>query len=156
VNGKRGIVENVGKHWVLHEKLSATRAVLYGWHVEDVHDGEWNGLRAYPSASAPGRFVVQPPSDAHDHHYHDYSTTLVLVHGECEVDGQRMATADLLRSPDLCHLAVANGRPLALVRVPGARATTASAGPVAARAAATGCTSRRRGWGKTAGSESAR
>lgn len=123
-----GIVANVGKHWVLHESATASRAPLYGWHVDrGVVGGTWRGIRVYPTVSGDGGHVIQPVSTAHNYDHADYSSTLLLVHAECEVDGVVMKTADVLRSPSLCGLAIASGRPLTGARLEPGQGTTVPA-----------------------------
>jgi hypothetical protein len=136
--GYPGVLSPVGKHWVLHERATTTRAVLYGWPVPWTNGRRsWRGIPTYPSVTDPDVRVIQQPSPAHDYLHHDYSMTLILVHGVCEVDGQRMRTADVLCDPELCGLLVAPGRPLRSPRLPGVAEPPEPAGGVsgAARAA---------------------
>jgi hypothetical protein len=112
-----GILSPVGKHWVLHERGTAARAVLYGWHLPSL--APWRGIRAYPTVSLPGVGVIQPVSTAHDYGHHDYSMTLVLVADFCIVDGAKVRTSEVYTDPDLCGLVVASGRPLRAARLPG-------------------------------------
>lgn len=87
--GIHGIIANVGKHWVLHPAVSATVAVLYGWHVDGWAGGLWRGIKVYPPASdKTDAHVIQAPSTAHNLHHKDYSMTLVLVRPKTE-DGRK-------------------------------------------------------------------
>jgi hypothetical protein len=113
-----GIVSNVGKHWVLHDRALAARAVLYGWHVRD-NGPTWRGIKLYPSVAVPGVSVIQPVSTAHGYGHHDYSMTLLCVAGECVVDGERRETAEVYTDPALAGLVTASGRPLRAARLPG-------------------------------------
>lgn len=119
IAGRYGAVQNVGKHWVLDAQITSRDAVLYGWHVPYHQSGAWQGIRVYPAAADASLRVIQPVSNAHDYNHVDYSMTLMLVRGDCVVDGESMATADVLRSAELCGLAVHNALPLAHVRLPG-------------------------------------
>jgi hypothetical protein len=122
VDGHVGTIQNVGKHWVLHPLVTPQRAVLYGWHVPSHQHFRWQGVKVFPSDSVQGQFVIQAPSNWHDHGHIDYSMTLLLVHGDCTVDGEAMRTADVLRSPELFRLAASGNAPLQHLRLPGVAA----------------------------------
>lgn len=113
---RAGIVQNVGKHWVLDRRATKERSVLYGWHV-DTQDVTWKGIKLH-HAVTPGLRVIQPVSTAHDYHHKDYSMTLVLMHGECLVNGKKMKTKDVLTDPDLCRLLTHDGVSLPSARLP--------------------------------------
>ena len=123
VKGAHGVVQNVGKHWVLHPAMTRRKAVLYGWHVPSQKNGKWQGIKVGQSMSRRDLFLIQGPNADHVHAYTDYAMTLMLVHGDCVVDGETMRTADVLRSSSLCELAV-GAKPLAEVRLPAAVPTS--------------------------------
>lgn len=106
----QGSLANVGKHWMLSERATPLRSVLYGWHVDAV--GSWRGIKLHPSASLPGVGVIQPESTAHDYGHWDYSMTLVLCHQSAVLNGQRVLLADVMQTPELCNLVVHTGRPV--------------------------------------------
>jgi len=116
---KAGIVSNVGKHWVLSNRAHEERAVLYGWHLPATEGTEWKGIKLHPSASDPNLRVIQPESNVHNLRHRDYSMTLVLVHGECYVNGKLMDVGEVMQHPDLCALLCHDGRPLQWSRQPG-------------------------------------
>lgn len=118
--GPGGIVSPVGKQWC----LGAGEPWLYGWMVPSAtwkHGRRtWRGIPVQPSVSRPDQYVIQSPSTGrHSLDQIDYSMFLVLVHGECIVDGQRMPTRDVYTSAGLCGLAVAHGAPLSPARYSG-------------------------------------
>ena len=113
---RAGIVQNVGKHWVLDRRATLTRSVLYGWHV-DSEDVTWKGIKLH-HAVTPGLRVIQPVSTAHDYHHKDYSMTLLLLHGECIVNGKTMATEEVLTTAELSQLLLHDGLPLSSGRLP--------------------------------------
>lgn len=113
---RAGIVQNVGKHWVLDRRATEARSVLYGWHV-DSEDVAWKGIKLH-HAVTPGLRVIQPVSTAHDYHHKDYSMTLLLLHGECIVNGKTMATEEVLTTAELSQLLLHDGLPLSSGRLP--------------------------------------
>ena len=116
------LTATVGKHWLIDRRISATRAMNYGWHF---FGRGARGIRGYPLPSDPrakvGRdqvLVIQPDATAHDPFHSDYSQTASFMSTVCEVDGVQMAVEDLLRDPDLAFLASHHGRS-DVVRQPG-------------------------------------
>ena len=111
--GATGLIENVGKHWVLTNEivgktiLGIQAAANYGWYSD----------QGGPSRDGPFS-VVQPLSTAHFIDYVDYSQVIRLVQQRCTVDGQDADLRDVLRDPALATL-VSDEGPLAIVRIPG-------------------------------------
>lgn len=143
IGGRAGAASNVGKHWVLHRKVTKDRAVLYGWHVTEADTTlsrgkrHWRGIDLQPAVVTPQAYVIQRAEAAHDHAHHDYSMTLLLLHADCVVDGEPRKTADVLSSPELAGLAVDDGAPVA-PRLPSAPAPSAPARTPAAPSPAPG------------------
>lgn len=108
IEGRAGLVENVGKHWVISKRLEDTvdRAANYGWYDD-----------AAPTMRGAHR-LWQPIGLAHNLAHVDYSQVLRLVRRKCEIDGEERDLADVLLDPELAHLASDEG-PLALHRIPG-------------------------------------
>lgn len=109
--GRPGLVENVGKHWVLTNRLAQRpdRAANYGWF----------------DASAPNGRPWQPVALAHDVDYVDYSQVVRLVRRDLIVNGQVRDLEDIGRDAALCALVSSEG-PLGVWRVgpPPARPVT--------------------------------
>jgi hypothetical protein len=82
--GEIGLIDTVGKAWVLVPGIPARRAANYGWHV--------------------GGKPIQPVGFAHDPDHVDYSQTLRPVQDNCTVDGQTARLREIYRRPDLCGL----------------------------------------------------
>jgi hypothetical protein len=108
VAGRTGLIENVGKHWVLSNRLvgSRDRAANYGW---------------YDAAAAhrSGRYALwQPVGLAHDLNHVDYSQVVRLVQRRCVVDDVERDIAEVMADPALSGL-VSNEGPLRVLRQPG-------------------------------------
>jgi hypothetical protein len=94
-----GIVGNVGKHWVLTNKLLGSNRVRnYGWYVER----GWH-------VSASGRRMIQTLGGAHNGRHVDYSQQVQLVKNEIMIDGQMRDFAEVARDPELCWLISSEG-----------------------------------------------
>jgi hypothetical protein len=104
--GRAGLTENVGKHWVLTNRLAGAgnRAANYGWFDASA-----------PRASGAHR-VWQTLGLAHDADHVDYSQVVRLVRRRCLVDGDERDLLDVMCDPDLAPLASSEG-PLRVVRV---------------------------------------
>jgi lysozyme family protein len=107
--GRAGLVRNVGKEWVLTNRLvgQPKQAANYGWFTP-----------AGPSTLGSGLQGWQLLSIKHVRSHVDYSQTLCLVKRTMLVDGVERDLADVLRSPDLWGL-VSDEGPLHIVRHPG-------------------------------------
>jgi hypothetical protein len=103
--GRTGLLSTVGKEWILGVDLfppSAPRhalgkvgAINYGWHTRGP-TGE-NG----PYLGADGFILFQTRGFRHDVSHVDYSQWVPrLVHPRMWLDGQQVATADVLTSTD--------------------------------------------------------
>lgn len=108
VAGRTGLIENVGKHWVITERLTEEqdRAANYGWYDH-----------AAPTLRGAHR-IWQNVGLAHNLEHVDYSQVLRLVRRTCEVDGEEMDITDVLADPDLAGL-VSDEGPLSFWRIPG-------------------------------------
>lgn len=117
VAGRPGLASNVGKVWVLTNRLVGRpdRSANYGWHSP-------NG----PYVMCDGTKGWQPLGLAHDTNHTDYSQIIRLVRRDVIVDGEAMDIDDVLRSPVLCGL-VSHEGPLRILRHP---AVPAPAPPV--------------------------
>lgn len=104
--GRGGLLGNVGKHWVLTNRLDGrlTRAANYGF---------------YDPRSPNGR-VWQPLGLAHDTEHTDYSQTLVLVARACLLDGAMADLLDVMKDPETAPL-VSDEGPMRVLRHPGVR-----------------------------------
>jgi hypothetical protein len=100
-NGAAGLCRSVGKHWVLTSRLYSRRACAanYGWHV---NGATYQGTKTFETHN--GERVLQPLSTAHQMDHVDYSQVFQPMSSQCEVDGEVMATVDVMRSPDLYGL----------------------------------------------------
>jgi hypothetical protein len=107
--GRAGLVRNVGKDWVLTNRLvgQPDKAANYGWFTKVGTFQLGSGL--------PG---LQPLGLAHNRLHVDYSQVLCLVRRDLTVDGCQCDLDDILRSPDLWPL-VSDEGPLEIVRHPG-------------------------------------
>lgn len=114
---KGGIVQTVGKQWVVSNALLAHsgKAENMGWHFPGkTFDGKsWSA-----SPTLPGIRMIQDPGWAHDASHVDYSQVCCLVNRWCVLDGARTDIATVLQDPTLSALASAEG-PLKLLRQPG-------------------------------------
>lgn len=108
-----GIVQTVGKTWVLTNQLSPTVAVSVGWHLAQPVPG----LPFDPAPSEPSEHVAQSPG-VHDPSWIDCSQVCLFVDAECVVDGAYATFAEVARSPELSAL-VSHEGPLRFLRQPG-------------------------------------
>jgi len=106
--GRPGLVENVGKHWVLTNRLAGRPdlAANYGWYDP----------RA-PHSSGKHR-LWQPLGLAHNLDHVDYSQVVRLVQRECLIDGEARDLTEVMTDPELAPL-VSHEGPLRLVRLLG-------------------------------------
>ena len=115
--GRTGLIENVGKHWVLSNKIVGK--TIHGIQAA-ANYGLYSDVGRFPSgASRDGLYRVDQPL-ATDHYidYTDYSQVIRLVQRRCTVDGQDADLIDVLGDAELAALASDEG-PLAFVRIPG-------------------------------------
>ncbi len=87
IRGRKGLIVNVGKHWVLTNKISERRnlAANYGWFMK-------------------GRRPIQTVGTRHDTAHTDYSQVLRLVRPVIRVDGRQVDIRQVGRSPELWGL----------------------------------------------------
>ncbi len=113
VAGQEGLVETVGKNWVLSNLLATHpgKAANYGWFDPKA-----------PSRSRPGGHgpypLWQPLGLAHDQAHVDYSQILRLVHRTCVLDGEVRDIVDVMRDSTLASL-VSDEGVLHVSRLPG-------------------------------------
>lgn len=100
VAGRKGLIENVGKHWVLTNKLlsSPGKAANYGFFSAKA-----------PYVSTSGLRMWQTLGTAHNGSHVDYSQVLRLVRGDVLVDGKTLLFKDVATSPTLCGLVSSEG-----------------------------------------------
>jgi len=101
VSGRSGLIENVGKHWVLANGLITvpSRAANYGWFL-------------------PNGRPIQPLAYAHNLEHVDYSQVARLVRRDVIVDGAVMDIGQVGTDPELAGLVNGDG-PLHVWRLPG-------------------------------------
>jgi hypothetical protein len=140
--GRTGLLSTVGKEWILGVQLFPAErpahplgkqgAINYGWHAPGpVRPGG-------PFAGRDGAILWQQQGFRHNTAHVDYSQWVSrLVHPRMVVDGNEVATADVLTSKDLAALVSYDG-PLQGTRYPVIEALAASSdpGPLPAAAAA--------------------
>jgi N-acetyl-anhydromuramyl-L-alanine amidase AmpD len=104
-----GIVCNVGKHWVVSNRLASQpdRAANYGWFDNSA-----------PYRSASGIRMWQSLGLAHDAHHVDYSQVLQLVREEMEA-GEMCIGFDEVATDEALHVLVSDEGPLKVTRQPG-------------------------------------
>lgn len=118
LGGARGLIENVGKHWVLSNKLAAdpNKAANYGWF--DAAGGARFASGPSPQAKPGKHRLFQPLGTAHAIDHLDYSQVVRLVRRWAMVDGVRRDLAEVLCDPELAGL-VSDEEPPCLARLPG-------------------------------------
>ena len=109
IAGRKGMVANEGKHWVLSNRIAGKEnlAANYGWFVK-------------------GRRPIQTVGTRHDTAHTDYSQIVRLVKPLMKVDGREMDIRQVGRSPELWGLASDEG-PLFVWRASKLEATPGSA-----------------------------
>lgn len=110
-----GIVQTVGKTWVLSNKLSTSVAMNMGWHLEK----PLGGVPFDPAPTLPGAHMIQSPGTAHGPGHIDYSQIALFVKNECTVDGVSSTFATVAQDPVLSSL-VSHEGVLRVLRQPGA------------------------------------
>jgi hypothetical protein len=111
-----GIVQTVGKTWVLTNKLLtlANKAVNMGWYVE-------KPMAGLPFDAAPtlaDAHMIQSPGYSHYPGHLDYSQDVLLVHRTVTADNQLTDFASVAKSPELSLLVNPHGV-LRVLRQPG-------------------------------------
>ena len=111
-----GVVQTVGKTWVITGTLPdhPGKACNMGWYVEKPMG---NGIPFDPAPTLSGAHMIQSPGYHHDTAWIDYSQIVLLVHGDCTVDGKPTTFASVARDPALASLV---GGVLKVLRQPGA------------------------------------
>ena len=111
----KGLIQTVGKTWVLSNKLSIKIAMNDGWHIEK----QIPGVPFDPAPTLPGAHMIQSPGTWHGPSHVDYSQICLYIARECLIDGQPATFADVARNPALCALVSHEGI-LHTLRQPGA------------------------------------
>lgn len=115
IAGRTGMVQSVGKHWILTNKIAANGlAANYGWHFTGA---TYQGMRGEVSVTGNGR-VLQGIGTRHNSAHADYSQTCVLVHSDCMLDDMQVRLSDLLSSPEYWPLVSHEGI-IKVLRQPG-------------------------------------
>lgn len=93
--GRTGLVRDCGKAWVLSNWLgrAKTQAINYGFYDPAAIYKNPIGIKMW-----------QTLGSRHNYLHTDYSQTLILMEAVCEVDGEQMNVADVMRSPTLWRL----------------------------------------------------
>lgn len=116
-NGSVGMVADVGKDWVLSNKLANDQSLAanYGWHtkVQPNPAAPQNGPYKCPA----GGYMWQTLGTAHNTAHVDYSQVVRLMSRHMIVDGRPMAFVDVASDPELCGLVSYEG-PLTVFRHP--------------------------------------
>ena len=111
LEAKRGdltYISCIGKPFILDNSLgTGMGAVLYGFYS-----------KSGPDISKNGYHMWQSISDRHLPTYQDYSSTIILMKSDCQVDGNCMNVADVMKDPVLCEL-ICYGGVLKYQRQPG-------------------------------------
>lgn len=114
IGGRKGVVANEGKHWVLSNRTAGKEnlAANYGWFIK-------------------GRRPVQTVGTRHDTAHTDYSQIVRLVKPMIRVDGREIDIRHVGRSPELWGL-VSDEGPLLVWRASNPDATPSAIGtPIA-------------------------
>lgn len=107
LSGRSGLIDTVGKHWILDENLTKPRipgqAVNYGWHYTGTIGGVPANLPVLYK-EMPGVKMIQSRGMHHDINHSDYSQVCVLAARECLVDGEWKEIPELLKDEKLAYL----------------------------------------------------
>lgn len=109
IKDSKGLIVNGGKNWLIGNKATTKKAINFGWFTE-TKSNTWKGIKVYPPPSDLSLKVIQPSSTTHDFNHVDYSQTCTLALKYCIVNGQEANIEDLLKDPDLSHLASHEGK----------------------------------------------
>ena len=116
-DGSVGIVADVGKDWVLSNKLAGNQSLAanYGWHTKQAPNpsAPQNG----PYKCSAGGYMWQTLGTAHNTQHVDYSQVVRLMDPHMVVDGQAMTFQEVASNPELCGLVSYEG-PLTVFRHP--------------------------------------
>lgn len=116
VAGRTGIIQSVGKHWVITNKLLGKNGLSanLGWHFEG---STYQGMRGEMSPTGTSR-VLQGIGTRHNILHHDYSQTCVLMHKTCMLNDMEVSVEEILTNPALAPLLSHEGI-LRILRQPG-------------------------------------
>ena len=111
----KGLLDNVGKYWVLSNRLAEdpSKVANYGWF-----DATGGARFASGPRKRPGKLrLFQPLGLAHGIDHVDYAQVLRLVRRWAMVDGVRRDLVEILKDPLLAAL-VSDEEPPCLARLP--------------------------------------
>ena len=96
--GRTGLIRDCGKAWILHNAIvpvvmGARGAVNYGFYSKSAN-----------SKNNTGNFLWQNCGFRHNLQHQDYSQTVILMSGECIVDGNEMKVLDVMLDKELSYL----------------------------------------------------
>jgi len=93
-----GLVQTMGKHWVLYPGISTTKACNYGWHFKGSTSVAYAPATSWTGS---GTRVWQPPGTAHNPQHEDYSQTCTLIRQNIKIGGKHYRLADVLSDKEL-------------------------------------------------------
>jgi hypothetical protein len=117
-----GLVGTVGKHWILDNAITASRAMNYGWHFtgqsfQGIPGEVVASLMKYPDGRSYYK-LLQGRGGAHDPVHEDYSQTCVLMSRQMSFNGSEAEVRAVLADRATCGLGCHSG-PLTIFRQPG-------------------------------------
>jgi hypothetical protein len=117
VGGGKGLIENVGKYWVLSNRLAGdpSKAANYGWF--DAAGGARFASGPSPQTKPGKHRLFQPLGMAHGIDHVDYAQVVRLVRRWAMIDGVRRDLVEVLQDRELAAL-VSDEEPPCLARLP--------------------------------------
>jgi hypothetical protein len=103
------IISNVGKDWVISNKITSTKAANYGWFIK-TNQPAWRGVKMLPTETLNDVKCIQCLSTRHDPYHLDYSQTVRMMARKAYIDDKEVDLLDLMRDPTLCKLVLHEGR----------------------------------------------
>lgn len=96
--GRTGLIRDCGKAWILHNAIvpvviGARGAVNYGFYSKSA-----------PYTNKMNQKLWQNCGFRHNLQHQDYSQTVILMSGECMVDGNEMKVLDVMLDKELSYL----------------------------------------------------
>lgn len=112
-SGRVGLVADVGKDWILSNKLFGKKSVAanYGWHTK------LKSSSSGPFKCQGGGSIWQNTGTVHNTKHVDYSQVVRLMSQTMTVDGKEMSFRQVATDPELCGLVSYEG-PLKVFRHP--------------------------------------
>jgi hypothetical protein len=103
------IISNVGKDWIISNKITGNKAMNYGWFIK-TNQPTWKGIKLHPSQTLKETKVIQPAALAHDALHQDYSQVVRIMARKAYIDDKEVDLLELMRDPNLCKLVLHEGR----------------------------------------------